>query len=110
MKTLLTLFVLFFSSSVTSEGLATWGYTGDKCNALYKAINKYDKKIATHLLVAHLTGYNVASNFIEDKTKILNHNTKEYLLEYVLNECEKRGEEEYILVILYHYWESLPDS
>tara|TARA_B100001057_G_scaffold490983_1_gene580289 strand:+ start:1123 stop:1251 length:129 start_codon:yes stop_codon:yes gene_type:complete len=36
MKILISFFVLFFSSSVVADKLATWGMTGSNCNDFFR--------------------------------------------------------------------------
>ena len=112
MKILLTLIVLILSPSLYgSEDLVTLGYTGSTCKDFNEGVETYGEDFARYIILAHLTGTNVASSWLMDgELKILNHDTSDFIFQHVLNECQKNGQDEYIVLILYEYWISLPNS
>ena len=81
---ILTFFVLFFSSSVFSKGLASWGFTGDSCNSFFELLEIEDGELIAQVAIrSFLTGYNTALVF-QNKTnemRILNDNTSEFVLD-----------------------------
>ena len=112
MKILVTLILLTISTSLfASEDLVTLGYTGSTCKDFNEGIEIYGEDFGRYILLAHLTGINVASSWLMDgDLKILNHDTSDFIFQHVLNECKKNGQDEYIVLILHSYWISLPNS
>ena len=111
MKTLLTLFVLFFSSSVVADELATWGMTGSNCNDFFRFVEKDQGDL--HALIAiqsFLTGFNTAlaveGKF--DSVRVINHDTTDYIMNYIKNSCTKSNMKDAIYIILWDYFETLP--
>ena len=112
MKILLTLILLILSPSVYgSEDLVTLGYTGSTCKDFNEGVEKYGEDFGRYIILEHLTGINVASSWLMDgDLKILNHDTSDFIYQHVLNECKKKGQDEYPVLILHEYWVSLPNS
>lgn len=112
MKILVTLILLIISPSLYgSQDLVTLGYTGDTCKSFNEGVEKYGEDFGRYIILAHLTGMNVASSWLMDgDLKILNHDTSDFIYQLVLNECKKNEQDEYPVLILYEYWFSLPNS
>ena len=109
MKIILILFVLLFSSSVFAKDMASWGYTGFTCKNFVDAVELLGEDIGKDLIQAYLTGYNVAQFYIDDaKAKILNFNSTDFALSFVLEGCKKAGSDEYFFIVINDYWDSLP--
>jgi len=112
MKILLTLFVLFFSSQTLSEELASWGFTGDSCNQFFKILElENGEEFAQVAIRSFLTGFNTSLAFQNkfNELRILNHNTSEYALSYIKNNCKKGDmNETQVWIVLYDYFNNLP--
>ena len=111
MKTLITIFVLFFSSSAVAEELAAWGMTGSNCNDFYRFVEKDQGDLYALIAIqSFLTGFNTALA-IEgkfDSVRVINHDTIEYIMDYIKNSCAKSNMKDVIYIILWDYFETLP--
>ena len=117
MKTLLTIFVLFFSSSVFAEDeqiYTVWGISGLSCEELNEFLIKFEEKgpIAfTTSLQGYLSGYNSAliDNRIDNEIRVINNFSLDYMEAFVTERCKKnKNREVRIYDILYDYFSELP--
>jgi len=111
MKIFLTLFVLFISSSVAAKELATWGMTGSNCNDFFDFVEEERGDLYALIAVqSFLTGFNTAlaveGKF--DSVRVINHDTMEYIMNYIKISCTKSNMKDAIYVILWDYFETLP--
>ena len=118
MKTLLTFFVLLFSSSVIAEDeqiFTVWGVSGLSCEELNDFLNKYEDKgqIAfTTSLQGYLSGYNSAliDNDIDNEVRVINNFSLDYMEAFVIERCKKNNNRKVrIYDILYDYFIQLPN-
>ena len=111
MKILITFFVLFFSSSVFADELATWGMTGSNCNDFFRYVDEDQGDLYALIAIqSFLTGFNTALAVEQkyDSVRVINHDTYEYIIEYIKNSCVKSNMQDAIYVILWNYFETLP--
>ncbi len=112
MKILLTIFVLFFSSQTLSEELASWGFTGESCNQFFTLLElENGEEIAQVAIRSFLTGFNTSLAFQNkfNEVRILNHNTSEFALSFIKNNCKKNDmNETQVWIVLYEYFNTLP--
>ncbi len=111
MKILITFFVLFFSSSVFADELATWGMTGSNCNDFFRYVDEDQGDLYALIAIqSFLTGFNTAlaveGKF--DSVRVINHDTYEYIIDYIKNSCGKSDLKDSIYLILWQYFETLP--
>ena len=111
MKTLLTLFFLLFSPSVVADELATWGMTGSNCNDFFRYVEEDQGDLYALIAIqSFLTGFNTAlaveGKF--DSVRVINHETFEYIIDYIKNSCAKSNMKDAVYVILWQYFETLP--
>ena len=103
MKILLTIFVLFFSSSALS--FVHWGITTN-CEIFSEAVKNGDAQIAIR---SYLTGLNHSLIELDrgDETRNLNFNSSSFAESYVEEQCRKNKDQK-VYHILYDYFLSLP--
>ena len=120
MKTLLTLFVLFFSSSVVAEdhNISGIGAIALKCSEIILSIENATEKTANESITieryirASMIGFLSGMNkWHEEKFgtyKNLGIDEDAFIFTYVMNECKKNPEEPMAQIII-DYLFSLPD-
>ncbi len=62
MRFLAIMFLLLFSTYLQSKDLVTLGYTGSVCKDFNEGVEIYVEDFEKGILLAHLTGINVASS------------------------------------------------
>ena len=118
MKTLLTFFVIFFSSSVIAEDeqiFTVWGVMSLSCEELNDFFIKFEDEgqlAFTTSLQGYLSGYNTAlmDNGIDNEVRVINNFSLDYMDAFVIERCKKNNNSKVkILDILYDYFIQLPN-
>ena len=115
MKILLTLFFLFFTSSLTAEEFASWGIVEDTCENSLETISLSEKigdfehdltnRIFRGVMQAYMSGINYWIYEEYGKYKHLNYNSIDYAYSYLLNYCEKNPKNMIVEGILQYIFE-----
>ena len=115
MKTLFTILVLFFTSSLTAEEAANWGIITDTCEnslaiiSLSKEIGDFEhdltNKIYRGVMQSYMSGIN---NWTYEKFgmfKHLNYNSIDYAYSYLQNYCEKNPNNQIVDGVIQYFVE-----
>ena len=103
-------FSLFINEHSLSKEMATWGPTGSTCKDLEPFLDSEEGKLLVQSEIrGFLNGLNVQSLLMDENAtlKIINHNSTEFALAYLINFCRKDSDAAAVIGII-SYYRTLP--
>ena len=101
---------LFINQYSFSKEMATWGPTGSTCKDLNPFLDSEEGKLIVQSEIrGFLNGLNLQLLIMDEnaRLKIINHNSLEFALEYLINFCRKDSGGAAVMGVL-DYYETLP--
>ena len=101
---------LFINQHSFAKEMATWGPTGSDCKNLIPFLDSEEGKLLVESEIrGFLNGLNLQLALIDEdaRLKIVNHNSTDFALAYLINYCDKNPSGAALMGIL-DYYESLP--